>query len=102
MSLSLSIFHSVECDSSQFFFCSFSFRSMHIYKILNVYEEWVNSCLFQVPLKNGIFMEQIAYYHPHPQWGYAIINSAESQLESVDLLAIFSSLLMKLAIAFEL
>lgn len=39
MSLSPCIFHSMEYDSSQCSFCSFPFRNMHIYKILNVYEE---------------------------------------------------------------
>lgn len=38
MSLSPCIFHSMEYDYSRSF-CSFPFRNMHIYKILNVYEE---------------------------------------------------------------
>ena len=33
------MFHSMDYDYSQCSFCSFPFRNMHIYKILNVYEE---------------------------------------------------------------
>lgn len=39
MSLFPYIFHSMEYDYSQCSFCSFPFRNMHIYKILNVCEK---------------------------------------------------------------